>query len=55
MATISKQEIGNRMKFKNFEDLNAILRDGKSVSLYLGHYGNWEWVSSIPLYIEKKE
>lgn len=54
MATISKHEIGNRMKFKNFEDLNAILRDGKSVSLYLGHYGNWEWVSSIPLYIEKK-
>ena len=53
MATISKKEISRRMKFINVEKLNAVLKDGKSVSLYLGHYGNWEWVSSIPIYLDK--
>ncbi len=53
MATISRQEMSRRMKFINCDDLNAVLRKGKSISLYLGHYGNWEWVSSIPLYLEE--
>ena len=53
MATISPKEMGRRMIFINVENLNAVLRDGKSVSLYLGHYGNWEWVSSMPICLEK--
>lgn len=51
MATVSPKEMGRRMNFVNMEDVNSILREGKSVSLYLGHYGNWEWVSSIPLHM----
>ena len=50
-ATISKKEIGRRMKFINPEVLNQLFLEKKSVSLYLGHYGNWEWVSSMPLYL----
>ena len=53
MATISPKEIGKRMKFTNIEAINAILQQGKSISLYAGHYGNWEWVSSMPLHLEK--
>lgn len=53
MATISPQEMGRRMKFVNINEANAVFREGKTIALYMGHYGNWEWVSSIPLCIEK--
>lgn len=53
MTTISKKEMSERMRFINMEDVNAVLREGKSVSLYLGHYANWEWISSIPLHMEQ--
>lgn len=50
LATISREEICQRMKFTNVDAFNDVLRSGKSISLYLGHYGNWEWCSSIPLH-----
>lgn len=53
LATISNKEISRRMKFTNIETVNSVLRTGKSIALYLGHYGNWEWCSSIPLYLDK--
>lgn len=53
LATISSKEIRKRMKFTNVEEVNRELRDGKSIALYLGHYGNWEWCSSMPLSLEK--
>lgn len=53
MASISPEELKRRMKFKNVEAANAVLRTGKSISLYIGHYGNWEWVSSMPLWSAK--
>jgi len=54
LATISKKEISRRMKFTNVETVNAVLQQGKSISLYLGHYGNWEWVSSMPLCLNRE-
>lgn len=53
MATISRKEISCRMKFKNVEAVNSLLKEGKSISLYLGHYGNWEWISSMPLHLKE--
>lgn len=53
LASISPEELRGRMKFTNVKQVNAMLRGGKSVSLYLGHYGNWEWISSMPLWLEK--
>ena len=35
------------------EILDAVLQQGKSVSLYMGHYGNWEWLSSLPLHVDR--
>ncbi len=54
LATISPKEIRRRMAFKNVEAVNAWVRQGKSVAVYLGHYGNWEWVSSMPLWLDKR-
>ena len=53
LASMPQEEIMRRMKFKNVEAVNGLLRQGKSVAVYLGHYGNWEWVSSMPLWLEK--
>ncbi len=53
LASMSREEIRRRMAFKNVEEVNSMLRSGKSVAVYLGHYGNWEWVSSMPLWLEK--
>lgn len=49
LASISDSEMRRRMRFENIEAVNDYLLHGRHVSLYLGHYGNWEWVSSMPL------
>lgn len=54
MASISPEEMKRRMKFTNVEEANAVLRSGKSIALYIGHFGNWEWVSSMPLWSAKE-
>ncbi len=51
LATISRRAIGRRMKFVNPGHVAQSLREGCSVSLFLGHHGNWEWVSSMPLHL----
>lgn len=48
--SISKKQMMNRMSFsgvdKMVEDLNS---SGKNFCfVYLGHYGNWEWIASLP-------
>ena len=53
LASISPEELRRRMQFKNIEAVNALARQGKNVALYLGHYGNWEWVSSMPLWFDE--
>lgn len=53
MFTISREEMLRRVKFTDLEEVNNLMRSGRSVSLFLGHYGNWEWMSSIPLHMDK--
>lgn len=54
MMTISKKEIKKRMVFKGTEDLDEVIESGQSIALYLGHYCNWEWVTSMPLWVTPK-
>lgn len=54
MASMSHSEMKKRMRFEGIEEVARALSDGRSVTLYLGHYGNWEWVSSLPLYFPKE-
>ena len=48
---ISDKEMRRRMKFVNTESLEEILNSGRSVVMMLGHYGNWEYISSIALWL----
>lgn len=50
--SISEKELRKRLHFINHERMNESLRNGKSCGLYLGHYANWEWISSLPLWTE---
>lgn len=46
LAHVSDREIMRRIEFSGVEMVNESLAEGKSVILMLGHYGNWEWVTS---------
>ena len=52
--SISKWNIKRRMRFKGIERVEESVRKGRSCGVLLGHYGNWEWVSSMPLWIDPK-
>ena len=53
MMTMSERQIRKRMVFTNMEEVRKILGEGQSVAFYLGHYGNWEWISSTPYWIQE--
>ncbi len=52
LGTMSADEMRQRMKFENIEEVNEDLRAGHNVSIFLGHFCNWEWVSSMPLWLD---
>lgn len=51
LGRMSAAEIRDRMRFENTDEVNEALLSGHNVSLLLGHTGNWEWLSSIPLHL----
>lgn len=51
LFSISKKQMRRRMVFKGADIVDQCIRRGQGVALYLGHYCNWEWISSIPLWL----
>ena len=53
LASISEEEMKRRIVFHGIENMPRLYtEDGYDfVFLYLGHYCNWEWVSSIPAHL----
>lgn len=49
---MSEAEIRRRCVFKNTDILQHYYDQGKSVIGAIGHYGNWEWMSSYGLYMK---
>ena len=54
MFSMSEKEMRNRMQFDGIEQINREFDAGHSVTVYLGHYCNWEWITSLPLNINPK-
>lgn len=50
LSGITEKEMRNRVRISNTELLNKYYEEGKDVIAVLGHYGNWEWVTSINLF-----
>lgn len=51
MMTISERQLRQRMTFTGMEELNRVLDSGQSCAVYLGHVGNWEWITSLPFWV----
>lgn len=49
---ISDEEMQERMVFKNMELVHDLVKGGNSCLMFLGHYGNWEWITSITLHVD---
>ena len=48
MLSMSKEEIMRRMTFSGLEEIKKRHEAGQTLHfLYLSHFGNWEWISSI--------
>lgn len=54
LLNISEDEMKRRMKFENPEIIERLASPGNSCILGLGHYANWEWVSSIILHLDSR-
>ena len=50
---ITDDEMRRRFRFKNIEVIEYLRSDGRPVFLYLGHYANWEYVTSITLWLKE--
>lgn len=42
-----KRTLKTRMDFVNLDVLTNLLNRGHSIILYVGHYGNWEWLAIL--------
>jgi KDO2-lipid IV(A) lauroyltransferase len=49
---LTKKNISRRFVIKNPEICNALYNKGKSISLVMSHYGNWEWSAITPLFLK---
>jgi len=51
LLTISEDELRRRMVFKGTDTVDEVVKSGQSCAVYLGHYCNWEWITSLPLWV----
>jgi len=51
LVSISKKQLKRRMVFKGTDIVDQIVGEGQSCAVYLGHYCNWEWITSLPLWV----
>lgn len=54
LLNISDKETRKRIKFYNTEALQEVVDNGGSCLMLLGHYGNWEFVPSVTLWMRKE-
>lgn len=54
LMTIKPENLKRRMVFKGTELVDEIVEQGGSCAVYLGHYCNWEWVTSLPFWVTPK-
>lgn len=54
LMSISKENLRRRLVFKGVETVDRCVEEGQSCAVYLGHYCNWEWITSLPLWVNEK-
>ena len=54
LYSMSESYIRKHLIIEGIEHINEAVEQGRCCSLMLGHYCNWEWVSSLPLHLSPK-
>ena len=54
LMSISKKNLKKRLVFKGQHLVNQCVNEGQSCAVFLGHYCNWEWITSLPLWVTPK-
>ncbi len=52
LFSMSEKEIKRRMTFEGVDMIQKDFNNGETCSMYLGHYCNWEWITSLPLHVD---
>jgi len=52
IQNMSEKEMRKRVVFNNLDKIHKHYTKDKDVIAVLGHYGNWEWITSFSLHIE---
>ena len=52
--SMNEKNIRKRMQFEGLNQVKEDFANGRSVTLYLGHYCNWEWISSLGLHLDEQ-
>ena len=52
---MSEKEIRRRMVITGLEDAHRVVAEGRSCVCYMGHFFNWEYVTSLSLYFDEKD
>lgn len=55
LFSISKKALKRRMTFEGIDNIEKEMYtlDKNFCFVYLGHYGNWEWIASLPYWVPK--
>ena len=53
LASMSRGEMLQRVHYSGVEHIIDCYNEGHNVAIYLGHYCNWEWITSIGLHVPK--
>lgn len=48
---MSEAEFKRRLKISGLEEVEKTFPEHDFCCCYLGHFGNWEWLTAIPLYV----
>jgi len=54
VGSMNKKSLSLRMRVRGFEKLNDYFTKGRSVVLLATHYGNWEWLAILPVFLKHK-
>ena len=50
---ITPKAIKRKFVFENIKLLEQYAAQGRNMSAVIGHYGNWDWMASVPLWSDK--
>ena len=50
LLTISEKDMRRRMTFEGLEEIDKAFENHDQIFLYLGHYCNWEWISTLGMW-----